>query len=100
MKFRIESLQTMQQLIKELSTGLRRLTFGNNFESFEVDVEIPTTSEVSVRNQLTFRPTKYIIVSQSGNGLITKGPTDWTDNNLYLYNNGASDVEATIIFFR
>ena len=100
MRFRLESLQSLTQLIKELSTGLRRLTFESNFESFEVNVEIPTTSEFGVRNQLTFRPTKYIIVSQSGNGLITKGPTEWTDNNLYLYNNGASDVEATIIFFR
>lgn len=100
MKFRIEALQTIQQLIKELSTGLRRLTFSDNFESFETTVTITATSELGVRNQLTFRPTKYMIVSQSGNGLITKGTTVWTDDTLYFYNNGASDVEATILFFR
>ena len=99
MKFRLEALRTIEQLIKELSTGLRRLTFSNNFESFETTVTIPATSTVIIPNQLTFRPTKYIIVSQTGAGQVTK-EADWTDNQLFLYNNGGSIVTITVIFFR
>ena len=36
-----------------------------------------------------------------GNGLVTKGPTAWDVNNLYLKNNDASNaVTLTIIFIR
>lgn len=100
MKFRIEGLKTFKSLVKELALGLRRLDFSNNFESFEVSVEISATSEASIRNQLNFIPTRYIIVSQTGNGLITKGTTEWDNNYLYLYNNGAVTVNATVIFLR
>lgn len=100
MKFRIEGLKSFASLIKELALGLRRLDFINNFESFEVSVEISATSEAQVRNQLKFIPSRYIIVSQTGNGLVTKSTTEWDLNYLYLYNHGASTVNVTVIFLR
>lgn len=100
MKFHIEGLKTFAALIKELALGLRSLDFSNNFESFEASVDISATSEVQVRNQLKFIPSRYIIVSQTGNGLVTKGTTDWDLNYLYLYNHGTSTVNVTIIFLR
>ena len=100
-KFNIESLLTFGQLLKELSIGLRNLTLEENFRSFEADIVIPATSELQIRNQLTVIPTRYIIVSQTGNGLITKSSSnEWTINNIYLYNNGAEEVTIKIIFLR
>lgn len=96
MKFRIEGLNSLKSLVKELALGLRNLTFGDNFNGFETTVTIAATSEQAVRNELTKTPTKYIILSQEGNGLITKGTTSWDSNYIYLYNNGAVSVTATI----
>lgn len=99
-KFRIIGLRDIVNLIKELDRGLRDINFVDNFDSFEVEVTIPNSSELEIRNQLTIIPTRYIIVSQSGNGLVTKGTTTWTKDFLYLYNNGSVSVTAKIIFFR
>lgn len=99
MKFRLEKLKDLTSLIKELANGLRKLSFQDNFNGFiKEDVIISATSEKEVRNELQFIPSKYIILSQEGNGLITKGTTSWDLNYLYLYNNGAVDVTATILF--
>jgi hypothetical protein len=98
MKFRLEKLRDFAALVKELSIGLKNLSFNNNFTSFETTVTISATSEQDIVNELTIIPTKYIIVDQSGNGLITRGTTEWTRDKLYLYNNGAVSVTATVIF--
>ena len=99
-KFRIIGLRDIANLIKELDRGLRDVSFTDNFDSFEVEVTIPNSSELEIRNQLTIIPTRYIIVSQTGNGVVTKGTTTWTKNFLYLYNNGSVDVTIKVIFFR
>ena len=99
-KFRIIGLRDIVNLVKELDRGLRDLTFLNNFDCFETEVTVPNSSELEIRNELTIIPTRYIIVSQSGDGLITKGTTTWTKNYLYLYNNGSVDATVKIIFFR
>lgn len=87
-------------LTRQLSVGLRDLSFTDNYVSFEETLVIPATTEVRVRNSLNIEPTRYIIVSQEGNGLVTKGSTEWTNDFLYLYNNGASTVTITVIFFK
>jgi len=100
MKAIIPILRNLNELKDYLEIFLKKLDFNDNFESFESTVEIAATSNVTIRNPLTFIPTKYIIVSQTGNGLITKDTTEWTKDNVYLYNNGAVTVTATIIFMR
>jgi hypothetical protein len=100
MKFRIEGLRSFTSLVKELALGMRRLDFSNNFEGFETTVTIPATSELNIRNELKFIPSRYIIFNQTGNGLITKGTTTWSTDFVYLYNNGAVEVTATIQFLR
>lgn len=97
MKFRIEQLRDIKSLVKELANGLMNLTFAQNFNSFEQVVEITATTELSVRNQLTKVPERYIVVSQTGNGLITKGSTEWTKDYITFYNNGSVTVTATIL---
>lgn len=100
MKFNLENLREIKNLVRELSVGLRRLTIRNNFEGFEVDTVIPAASNVTIRNQLDFVPTRYIILSQTGNGLITKATTPWSTNYIYFTNNGAAQVEAKIFIMR
>jgi len=95
-KFRIEGLKDLKSLVKELAIGLRNLTFADNIQGFETTITIGATSELQIRNELTVKPTKYIILSQEGNGLLTKGTTEWDSNYIYLYNNGAVSVTATI----
>jgi len=99
MKFRLEALKDFRNLVRELALGLRNLTFGDNFRSFETSVTISATSSSVIRNQLTTIPSKYMIVDQTGNGLVTRDINNtWTVNNLYLYNHGASEVTITVLF--
>lgn len=69
-------------------------------EGFEATLVLGATTELEVRNELTFQPSRYIILSQTGNGLITKGSTAWTSNNMYLYNNGAEEVTIIVFFMK
>lgn len=91
---------------KNLITGLTKLTFSENMETFEVvDVDIPAASEVSIPNGFRGRfqaavPTKMMIVRQRGNGLVTDGQTPWNENFVYLYNNGAVPVTVSVVFFK
>ena len=100
MKFNLERIKDIVNLTRVLAVGLRDLTFADNFRADEQEITIPATSEYQVRHDLKTVPTRYIIVSQSGNGLITKGTTEWTSNYAYLYNNGAVDVTLTIVILK
>lgn len=100
MKFNIENLREIKALVRELAVGLRKLSIPDNFSGFEVDLEIPATSEVSVTNRLQLIPTRYIILSQTGNGLVTKSSTPWTLNQVFFYNNGAETVSVKIQVMR
>lgn len=98
MKFRL--IEDIRSMVKDLNHGLRNLTFTNNVEGFEATVTISATSEATIRNELTFVPSRYIIMSQTGNGLLTKGTTEWSSDYLYIYNNGSVEVTATIFFMK
>lgn len=100
MRFSLENLFDLKQLLRHLSAGLERLTFEDNFEGFNITVVISAGSELKFRNQLNFIPTKYIITYQTGNGLITAGDTAWTRDFIYMKNHGASDVTVTLQFMR
>lgn len=90
-------------LLRDLQLGLTKLSFGDNFESFEVEVSIPATTELAIQNRLTsgLIPTKRVIV-RGGDGTqnIVDGDTPWSSNFVYLKNVGATDVSFTVVFFR
>ena len=84
---------------REFSYGISKLNFDDNFESYIAeDVVIPAGEEKQITYQLPDgRVAKYYLsLSQTGNGLITKGSTDWTAKHIYLINNGAESVTITI----
>lgn len=100
MRFSLSSFSDIKQIIKELGTGLRRLDLVNNFDSFEVEAIIAANTEAAIRNELTSVP-NYVIINTVGNALVTKGPTEWSNDFVYLKNHSATD-SATIkaIFFK
>lgn len=99
MKFSLENLQSLKQVLRELSAGLDKLSFSDNFEGFEQEIELTSGSEAKIRNQLKFIPNAYIILMQEGNGLLTKSGA-WTKDHVFITNNGPSTVTATIKFLR
>jgi hypothetical protein len=85
--------------MKSLFTGLLKLDFKDNFDTFTTkDLTIPAGEEVLITNQLGSIPQSRIITRQTGNGLVTDGV--WDLQTLRLFNNGAVDVVITVIFFR
>jgi hypothetical protein len=102
----IKYLQTdLWTWMRDLSVGLIKINFAENFESFRVEnLVIKSGTEVAIANQLQSKannsiPTSRIIVRQTGNGLVTDGQA-WTTNLVYLFNNGPDDVTVTVIFFK
>ena len=100
---------SLEEALFQLDLVLSKLDFSNNFDSFEKTVTLPANSVVTIRNNLTFVPNRYIILSQEGNGLITKAKGldsqgndsfKWSINSLYLKNNGAEEVTIKIVFVK
>ena len=101
MKFSIESIRKLTNLIRELSVGLTKLDFMDNFEAFEVEVTIPPATVLEIRNELDFIPSKRIIVKQDDEAAISDSSTAWTLDFVYLENHDANNtVIVTVIFMR
>lgn len=100
MKFRTAVLTDLPKLVKELAIVLKEISFEDNFTSFLVeDQALPANTEVKIRNQLKLRPSKYLIVKQTGNALVTAGDTAWDDNFLYIKNHDAANAATASILF-
>lgn len=101
MKFSLGTIFDLKQLLKELGTGLSRLSFTENFESFETEATIAANTEAAIRNELSFIPSRMIIVKQTGNALVTAGDTVWNGNYLYIKNHDSTNsATVKIIFFK
>jgi hypothetical protein len=86
--------------LRELYTGLSRLNFVENFESFKVTVTVPASSELAIRNQLPETPTGKIILRDGGSNSVVDGSTAWNSNFVYLQNLSGSPVTVTAVFFK
>ena len=115
MKFSLENILDIKNLISELSVGLRKLTFEDNVEGFLVEnVKFRKKEKKIIKNQVDFIPSKFLVVDQAGNGLISRqfaeiraGHTEeypvakeWTNSQLFLVNTGSEPVIASIYFMR
>lgn len=91
--------------LRDLTTGLLKLNFQQNFQSFTAtDITIPPGTEVAIPNQFRLSyhgsiPTSRIIVRQKGDANIVDGPTPWNEALVYLLNPSANKVTITVIFF-
>lgn len=92
--------------MKDLSTGLVKLNFLENFATFRIDnLLIDAGAEVAIPNGLKNRyigviPSSRIVVRQQGNGVVTDGSQPWTSDLVYLKNEGAVPITISVIFFQ
>jgi hypothetical protein len=88
-------------ILRELTNGLTKLDFSDNFQSFSVAVEIAAASELQIRNELDLIPTKWVIMDNIvGGANIERGDSEWTLDWIYLKNVGGSTCQATVTFFK
>lgn len=101
MRFSFQNVKNLSNLMAELSVGLNKLDFINNFESFEAIVTIPPVTVLRIRNELTFIPSKRIIARQDADASISDSATKWSKDFVYLENHHATNtVNLTVIFLR
>ena len=92
--------------LKELSIGILKIDFKQNFQSFTVEnLSIPAGIEVAISNQFRTAypgtiPSGRIITRQQGDANIIDGPTKWTETLVYLFNPSANDAIISVIFFK
>ena len=92
--------------LRDLSTGLLKINFKENFQSFTVEnIVMRAGIEVSISNE--FRrsypgliPSGRIIIRQQGDANIIDGETKWTQNHVYLFNPSSNDAVISVIFFK
>lgn len=93
----------LKKFLREVDFGLTKLSFTDNFESFQTTVTIPSMTEVAIRNELNNGVTpsrKIILRGKDGAQNVVDGDADWTQNFVYLKNTGASAIEVTVLFMR
>lgn len=90
---------------QDVSTGLYKLDFLQNFENFFVTgLAIAAGDTARITNGFSTSrlvgtvPRGRVIVFQQGNGLVTDG--EWTARFVELINNGPADVTISVVFFR
>lgn len=92
--------------LKELSLGLLKIDFQQNFQAFIVkNVSIPAGQEVAISNGFRTAypgtiPSGRIIVRQQGDANIIDGNQEWTANQVYLRNPSANDAVVSVLFFK
>lgn len=99
MKFTLENMFDLKQLLRHLSAGLRRLDLDNNFEGEEISANMPAGVETRVRNPLNFIPDRYIITSKSGNSTISRSGI-WTSDYVYFTNHGTDSSDVSLFLYR
>lgn len=92
--------EQMNQFADLFNQGIYKLSLENIDGQIISDIIILAGAELGIGHNLQSIPKYRIILRQSGNGLITDGPTPWTNKEIYLKNNGASDVILTIFLMR
>lgn len=86
--------------LKDLFVGLERLSFEDNFQSFEATVKIAVGQDLPIPNKLPVAPSKMIIISQTGNAVIKKGAKKWDGSTVSIRSYGPTDVTVTVLFMR
>lgn len=99
---KVPEFLSQEDVKRFLPITLRNLSMLDNFQAFVVEgLEIPAAQEVSVRNALRrVVPNGFLVVRQTGAGVIRDGTRAWTEEEVSLRNIHATDsTTATVIFF-
>lgn len=96
-----EELQrVLNALVDSFISISTRISFDSNFNAYIAEVKIPASSSLKIQHFLGVKPKYRIILRQTGNGVITDNPLDWTDKVISLRNNGAEEVALTVLIAR
>lgn len=92
--------------LKEFATGILKINFRDNFQSFIVNnIKIPAGEEVAIPNQFKTAypgniPSGRIIIRQRlSDTTVLDGDKEWTENHVYLKNTSGADVIVSVLFF-
>lgn len=84
--------------LRELTNGLAKLNFEDNFNSFQASVTIAASSELTIRNRLGEIPTGKLII-KTDNIDVVDGDTANTKDFVYLKNTSGSSANVTVVYF-
>ena len=85
--------------LRDIYTGLTKLSFSDNFQSFRADISFTGAQEVTIRHNLGAIPSSRIIVRASASDIVD-GDTPWNENNVYMKKTGTGAATATVLFLR
>jgi len=85
--------------LKELYTGLQRLTLEDNFQSFKSTQTIGAGEEIAIRNKLGIIPTGKVILETNNNAVID-GDTENSNDFVYLKNPSGSSATVTALWLK
>lgn len=86
--------------MNQLVTGLNKISFEHNFESFRKDISISAQSEIQIKNELDSIPSGYIFLRKNEYALsVCDGDTAWGLDYIYLKNTHVSGVATGLVLF-
>lgn len=85
--------------LSDLFTNLSRLNFTDNFDGEVVIATLAASGETAIPHTLGTIPSGKIIL-RDFNCDIRDGSTAWTNDTIYLDNNTATEISATILILR
>lgn len=88
------------KLVSAFNFISKNISLQSNFNCFIALAKIPATSSLRIQHFLGVVPKYRIILRQEGNGVITDIPSGWTSDVITLYNNGAVEVNLTVMIVR
>lgn len=96
-------LERLNQGLRDLFTGLRKLDFENNFSTFVWEGDIAAAATVTVPNAFKTIPKGRIVVRAqaiaAGTAILDDSATAWTESALKLRNVGTANGRFRVIFF-
>jgi hypothetical protein len=100
-RLRVDTV-SIDRTLRDLETVLRGLTPGDNFRGFYWEGTLHAGQEVEIRNKMREGtiPTHFLVCYHTPVPTITKGPTAWTKEFVYIRNaTTTSDVETKVFFY-
>jgi hypothetical protein len=92
-------IRAYNRLAKGVNFSNKRISIQSNFDGYIAkDVEIAANSSVIIQHFLGVIPKWRIILRQTGNGVITDIPEEWTDRAISLKNNSTTDSVKISVF--
>jgi hypothetical protein len=88
------------KLINYLNFFNKSISLQSNFNGYIAEVKIDAGASVKIQHFLGVKPKWRIILKQTGNGVITDIPEEWSENVISLKNNGVESVIVSVFIVR